>query len=330
MDGVEEASTGSGHDALPDQQREALHRAIRIEWISLGVLAVSVVLIGLVAGQSQAMQAAFFENLLSFLPPIAFLVATRVIRIGPNRRHPYGHHRSIGTAHLVAATALLAMGLFLVYSSGSALLMGERPPIGLTVLFGQEIWAGWLMIAVMAVTAVPPVFLGRRKMKLAKQLHDKVLHADADMDKADWQTSLATIIGVLGIGIGLWWTDSVAALIVAGSILLDGGRNLRAAVEDLTDMRAMTFDERDHPLIDDIETRAAAVEWVAEAVARVRDQGHVFHVEMFVVPVGDHNPTVDELHDLRELLQETDWKIHDVVVVPMRSLPIYLTQDDPS
>lgn len=47
------------------------------------------------------------------------------------------------------------------------------------------------------------IILGRIKIKLAKVLHDKVLHADADIAKAGWGTALATIIGVLGLGVGL-------------------------------------------------------------------------------------------------------------------------------
>lgn len=322
---VEEASTGAGHDALPDEQRAALAKAVRVQWISLGVLVVSASLIALAAGQSQAMQASLFDELLSFLPPIAFLIAVRAIRIGPNLKHPYGHHRSIGAGHLVAAIALLGMGVFLVVNSTMSLVGGEKPPIGLIVLFGQEIWAGWLMIAVMAVTGTPPIFLGRIKMKLAKPLHNKVLYADADMEKADWQTSLATAVGVFGIGIGLWWMDSAAAILIGASISLDGWRNLKAAVEDLLDTRAMTFDEQEHPLIDEIEDLTREVDWVRQAQARVRDQGHVFHVEMFVVPESGQDPSVEQLHRLRGQLHDVDWKIHDVAVVPVPEIPTYLT-----
>ena len=296
--------------------------------MTLGVLVASVTLIYLVMGQSQAMKAALFEDLLSFLPPISFLIAARMIRIGPNRRFPYGHHRSIGAAHLVSATALLAMGGFLVFDSVMGLIAGERPPIGLTVLFGQEIWAGWLMIAVMVVTATPPVILGRMKLKLAEKLHDKVLFADADMAKADWQTALATVVGVLGIGIGLWWTDAVAAIIVGASIVWDGWNNLKAAVEDLLDIRAMTFDEKEHPLIGDAEQLARGTTWVADAEARVRDQGHVFHVEMLVVPTPGHDPTMIELDSLRRQLHRLSWQLHDVQIIPVFDIPDHLRSEE--
>ena len=321
-----EASTGSGRDALPTEQQQVLQKAVRLEWVTIGVLAVTVAAVGLVAGQSQAMRAAWLEDMLSFLPPIAFLVATRIIRRNPNPTHPYGYHRAIGVAHLVAATALLIMGGFLIYSSVMSLVAVEKPPVGMIVLFGQDIWLGWLMVVVMALSGIPPVILGRMKLKLAPQLHDKVLYADADMNKADWSTALATIVGVLGIGMGLWWMDAAAAIVVALSIVYDGVTNLKAAVEDLTDTRVMTLEEKPHPTIDDVEDVARATPWVAECVARARDQGHVFHVEMFVVPQAGHNPSVAEIRQLRDELHSVDWKVHDVVIAPVPELPRYLVE----
>lgn len=101
------------------------------------------------------------------------------------------------------------MGLFLMVTSAMDLFAGERPPIGLMVLFGFEFWSGWL------------------------------------------------------------------------SIVSDSVKNLRSTLGGLMDKRARIFDDdQPHPLIREIEDRAGGVEWVANAVARVRDQGQVFHVEL--------------------------------------------------
>lgn len=323
-----EASSSSGHAALPERQRRLLRRAVRLEWITLVVLAVNVILVGLVAGQSQAMRAAWLEDMLSFLPPIAFLIAVRFIRRLPDARHPYGHHRAIDVAHLVAATALLVMGGTLVVTSAMALINGERPPVGIIVLFGHAIWTGWLMIIVMAITAIGPVILGRIKLKLAEPLHDKVLYADADMNKADWTTSVATIVGVLGIGVGLWWMDGVAAIVVALSIVADGVRNMKAAVEDLTDTRARTINGGISPLIAESEQVARSLPWVAAAAVRMRDQGHLAHIEMFVVPRSGEEFSLGRAVELREKLHDVDWRLHDVVVVPAEEIPVFLTDDD--
>ena len=233
-----------GRTSLPDKQADALRRAIRLEWISIAFLVFAVTLVGLVLGNSQAMKAAWAEDLLSLAPPIAFLVAVRIIRLPHTPKRPYGYHRSVGVAHLVAGVALAGMGSFLIYDSGVGLITAEHPSIGSVELFGQVFWLGWLMIGAMVVTGVPPVFLGRAKMKLAEDLHDKVLYADADMNKADWMTALGSIIGVTGIGLGLWWLDAVAALFISFTILSDGVKNMRSAIRDLMDARATTYRQR--------------------------------------------------------------------------------------
>lgn len=266
------------------------------------------------------MKAAWAEDMLSLVPPIAFLIAVHRARRPPSVRHPYGHHRSVGAGHLAAAVALLTMGVLLVYDSGSGLLKGGHPSIGSVHLFGQTVWSGWLMIAVLAYAGVGPVILGRLKLPLAEGLHDKVLHADADMNKADWMTSGSAIVGILGIGLGLWWADGAAAMVISLSILRDGIRQLTAATEDLLDSEARTFDDEDvHPVIDEVLRAARDEPWVGEAACRVRDQGHVFHAEVFVVPLG--LPDVERLEALAEAITALDWKLDDVVVVPVSGLP---------
>lgn len=309
-----------GATELPRPQQDLLRRAIRLEWITLVFLAVTVTLVGLTVGSSQAMRAAFFEDLLSFIPPIAFLVAVRIIRTPPSRRFPYGLHRSVGVGHLVAAVALTAMGGFLIVESISTLIAAEHPTVGTVVILGHVVWLGWLMIAVMALTIAPPVIIGRIKIRLAEQLHDKLLHADADMNKADWTTAAGSIVGVLGIGLGLWWLDAAAALFIAAGILRDGLRNLRVAVLDLVDHRATTVDhDRPHPLEQRLDERMRALRWVREAASRVRDQGHVLHAEVFVVPRG--LPTLRRLEQARVVARDVDWKLRDVVIVPVADLP---------
>ncbi len=110
--------------------------------------------------------------------------------------------------------------------------MSPIPPVR---LFGQEIWLGWLMIAALAYSVIPPVILGRMKLPLARRLQDEVLHTDALMQKADWMTGLAGIAGIIGIGLGYWWADAVAAGIISFSILHDGVTSLRIAVAELAD-----------------------------------------------------------------------------------------------
>ena len=307
---------------LPPSHSPTLRRAIRFEWYTLAFLAVAITAVYLVMGNSQAMKAAWIEDLLSLAPPIAFLLAVRIMAKGPTEKFPYGFFRSVGVAHLVAGVALFAMGAFLLIDSGIGLIRGERPPIGSVELFGQSVWLGWLMMAVMALTIPLPIYFGRVKMKLAKQLHNKVLYADADMNKADWMTAAGSIVGVAGIGIGWWWTDAVAASLIALSILWDGVKNTRAAITDLMDTRATTFDDgRPHPDAALVDEYLGGLRWVDAVASRVRDQGQFFHVEAFVVPRRGRTPGLEQLHAAAEECKGLDWKIHDMVITVVPELP---------
>src|SRR5690606_35945607 len=157
--------------------------------------------------------------------------------------------------------------------------------IGTMLIFGVPVWQGWLMIAAMSIIVIGPLIYGPAKLRLAPKLHNKLLYADAAMARADWHTNAASIIGVLGVGLGLWWLDGAAALYISVGIVWDGLKNTRAAVRDLIDERARTHDDGEpHPLIDEILTQIRRQPWVRDAAVRMRDEGQVFHVEVFVVP----------------------------------------------
>jgi divalent metal cation (Fe/Co/Zn/Cd) transporter len=175
---------------------------------------------------------------------------------------------------------------------------------------------------------VPPVLLGRVKIKLARELHDKVLYADAEMNRADWLTAAGSIVGVTGIGLGIWWTDAAAALFISLTIVSDGVKNIRSSILDLTDVRATTFDnKKPHPVIGQVEDYLRDLDWTADVAVRARDEGHVFHVEAFVVPRDGHDPSVEELEEARCRCAELDWRLHDVVLVPVPKLPVELGQN---
>ncbi|WP_372967560.1 cation transporter [Microbacterium sp.] len=310
-----------GRTELPDEQRKALRRAIKWEWFTIGYTSVTIAVIALVVGNSQAMRTAWIEDMLSLIPQIAFLVALIFIRRAPSVKHPYGLHRVMGIGHLVAGVALLAVGLNLAVEAVTGLLAREHPTIGTVQLFGQTIWLGWLMVAVMAVVIVGPVFFyGPAKAKLAPVLHNKLLYADADMAKADWQTTVASIVGVLGVGAGVWWLDGAAALVISLGIVWDGWRNTKTAVIDLMDQRARTYDSaHPHPLAGDVISTMRSRPWVKEAGVRMRDQGQVFHIEAFVVPHRGKVSLTDTT-DLAARITDLDWKVQDVVIIPTEEI----------
>jgi divalent metal cation (Fe/Co/Zn/Cd) transporter len=309
----------SGSELPPDLQ-PVHRRAVRLEWISIVYTVTAVVAIFFTLGSSQAMMGAWLVDVLSLAPPLAFLVAARVRYKRPNRDFPYGYHRAVEVAYLVAALALLSMGIFLIVDSALKLVDGDHPPIGMVELFDWQVWLGWLMIAALVYSVIPPVILGRLKKDLAAELHDKVLFADAKMNKANWMTGTAAIIGVVGIGFGLWWMDATAAIVIGLDITHDGLTYTAAAVKDILDGRPRRDDEKGvHPLVEQVRETVAELDWIREAAVRMRELGHLLSVEVLAVPRDDAD-LLDRVEDAVERIQALDWKLQDVVVAVVREL----------
>lgn len=312
-------STAPDTEAAGSPDRDAARRrAARLEWATLLFTVSSVTVTYFVLGGSQAMQTAWAEDLLSLIPPAAFLIAQRIDRRPATDAFPYGFHRASAVGHLVAATALTAVGAFLVVDGAGVLLAQERPPIGLMVVLGQPVWQGWLMIAALVYSASVPAVLGRLKLRVAPLLHDKVLFADAQMNKADWMTAVGAALGILGIGMGLWWADAVAALVISVSVLRDGLTTMRGAVHDLMDARATTVDNAEPlPLVGRLDAELRRLPGVGDVDVRVRDMGQVFHVDVRVVPRGSAGVTVADVEEIRRHVAGLDGRIQEVLVMPV-------------
>lgn len=300
---------------LPPEREQDLRKARRLEAWTLAYVATAVAALGLTMGTSQAMRTGFYEDAISVVPAIAFLVCNRIARRKPTNDFPYGFHGAVSIGYLTASLALLVMGAFLLFESASKLISGERTTIGGVTLFGHTFWAGWLMLAAIAYSAVPTVFLGRAKAKLAPEIHDKILYADAEMMKADWLTGVGTAVGVLGVGLGFWWVDPVAAGLVAADILHDGVKNVGVAVADLMERRPMKTDQSaPEPLPEEVERYLEGLDWVEKASVRLREVGHVFFGEAFVQPRGAPDDLPAKVRAASEGASNLNWRLHEVTV----------------
>lgn len=307
--------------SLPPDRERLQKRAISLEWISVAALVVISAAMFAVMGSSQAMKTAWVEDVLSLIPPLAYLIAVPISRRAPNEAFPYGYQRAISIAFLCGSLALFTTGAYLLGESLHGLIAGRRPTIPSIELFGWHVWQGWPMIAVLAVTSVAPVILGRKKLPLACELHDKALHTDAEMNKADWLTAIAGVLGILGVALGFWWADAVAAAFISVEVTRDGIKNLNRVVKDIMD-RAPTDVKSDapHELRKRLTDELGRLDWVKRAGVRLREEGHVLCGEAFLVPADDEALVV-RLEQARELARSLDWRLFDLVVTAVPHLP---------
>lgn len=297
-----------------DAQQEILHKAQRLEVITLAYLSSVVILMYLVMGSSQAMKTAWIEDCLSMIPPVCFLVGTHICWKKPTRRYPYGFHRAVMLLFLLSSLALLAMGSYLLVDSVAKLIQQEHPTIGMKSVLGADIWLGWWMIAVLIWGTIPPVLLGRAKMPPAEKLNDKILVTDGKMNKADWMTAVAAIGGVLGIGMGWWWADASAAAFISFSIVSDGWKQTRDAVTGLINRSPTNIHGGYSELPSKAEEALMSLPWVSQATVRLYEHGHLIFGEAFIAAEEGAEISPDALQEASAKARVTDWRLKNLIV----------------
>jgi len=129
------------------------------------------------------------------------------------------------------------------------------------------------------------------------------------------------MVGVVGIGFGLWWADAAAAAIISLDITKDGVSNLRRAVVDLMDQAPTTVDGDDaDPLRDKLAAMLRDLDWVEDVDLRLREEGQVYFGEALVVPSDETNIT-EKVEDALRRASDLDWRIQDLALTPVRELP---------
>ena len=296
---------------VPPAIETDLAKARRLAWWTLAWMSSILVVMWLAMGSSQAMKTAFVEDLLSMVPAIVLLIATYFERREPTPKFAFGFDRMHSLAFLVSAVALTIMGATLLFEAVHTLIKAEHVTVPPVTIFGHHIWLGWLMIAALLYSVVPPFILGRMKLPVARRLHDEVLHTDAMMQKADWMTGLAGVAGVLGIAFGLWWADAAAAGIISFSILKDGVTALRISAAELADGTPRALGKAE--IAEDAAALTAALEarWPGAEV-RLRESGRYLLAQVRGVSGAE---TVD-LETLWPGEPERSWRFAELAFVP--------------
>lgn len=306
---------------LPDSLQKAENKVIRLEYITLIYLLSVVILMYLVMGNSQAMKTAWLEDALGMIPAAMYLIAVRHYDKRPNKKFPYGYQRNFSIAFLAGSVALLGMGLYLFTDSAISLIKADRPTIGSLFVFGNQVWMGWIMILVLIYSSVPAMILGYKKLPLAKKLHNKILFTDADTQKADYMTGFAAMAGITGVGLGWWWADAVAAILISLSVIKDGFTNLRNAVFDLMDRRPEHVDgSGEDELIDELRNKIATFTWVKDASVRFRECGQVYIGEVYIT-INKDAVSPSEIEKTLKTLENFDWKMRDITIMIVDELP---------
>jgi divalent metal cation (Fe/Co/Zn/Cd) transporter len=229
-----------------------------------------------------------------------------------SHKFPFGFERVNGLGFFLAAVALAATGALLLWDSATTLVKAEHATVGTVRIFGRDIWLGWLMIAAQVYAMIPPMIIGRKELPLAEDLADKLLHTDALMNKANWMTGAAGIAGIVGLGLGWWWADSVAAAFISFDIMHDGLKALRSSTAELVDgtprgLSSPKISEEAEALQAELKkTYPGALIRLRETGRLIRAEVHGCHAPDPYAGTSDHWPGEEE----------RSWRLAQISFVP--------------
>jgi divalent metal cation (Fe/Co/Zn/Cd) transporter len=162
------------------------------------------------------------------------------------------------------------------------------------------------MVAALTLSMLIGMYCGRIKAPVAEKLHSKAVEAESATNRNEWMSEGAGIIGITLVGFGWWWADAVAAALISVQVVREGWANLRQVIGDLMDEAPSRLGEHElEDLPDRVQQAAEQLEWVKEAVVRLREHGHVVTGEVFVVP-RDEVDLVSKIEGARDQLRRID------------------------
>ena len=196
------------HSYDPVDRPALLRRGLRLEYISLGWNLVEggvAIAAGIIAG-SVALVGFGVDSFVESTS--AAVIIWRILAETRNRAEPDKIFAIERRAQKFVALSLAVFGLYLLFESGSAIALKERPEVSHT----------GIVLAVLSLGVM--WWLARSIRRVGQDLHSHAIEADSTQTLACWWMSLSLLVGLgLNALFGWWWTDPLAGIAISGLML---------------------------------------------------------------------------------------------------------------
>ncbi len=256
-------------------------------WLSIFtyiILSVSKLTIGYI-GNSEALLADGLNNSTDVIASIAVLIGLKIARKPPDKNHHYGHYRAESIASLIAAFIMISVGIQVMIEGFKSLIVeGSTVP---------DMFTGWVALFSSFVMFLVYLYNSR----LAKKIKSQSIKAAAKDNLSDSLVSIGAFIGIAGSQIGIYWLDTVTAIIVGIIIIKTAIEIFKEAVLELTD----GFEVEELEDIKKTVTGNPDIKKVKSIKARMH--GNQTFVDIIIVT--DHTLNVYESHQITEQIEKS-------------------------
>jgi cation diffusion facilitator family transporter len=278
---------GHSHDAQDSFDSELMvskagTRALAISFAGLLVTAVAQLIV-FMASRSVGLLADTIHNFADALTAVPIGLAFLVARRQPTDRYTYGYGRAEDLAG-VTVVAVMAVSAGLAAWEAIDRLIHPRDISHL----------GWVAVAG-GIGFLGNELAARYRIRVGTRIGSAALVADGRHARTDGFTSLAVVLGAIGVALGWPRADPVVGLAITITILAV----VRQAARDVL---VRLLDGVDPRLVTDVERRAAAVAEV-QAVDNVRLRwiGHQLQAELDITV--DHDLSISHAHGIAEAVR---------------------------
>ncbi|TDO48472.1 cation diffusion facilitator family transporter [Kribbella sp. VKM Ac-2527] len=284
---VKHALVPHAHDSNEAIQsaQEASKEGIRTAWIGLaGMMLTALLQVVIVwASGSIALLADTLHNLGHAATTIPLVIAFKIGQRAASKRYPYGYRRAEDLVGLFISLVIAASAGLIIWESIDALVN----PHPLTNL-------GWVFAAGIVGAAGNEVVAVYR-IRAGKRIGSAALVAEGQHARVDGFTSIAVVLGVIGVWLGFARADAIVGLFIAVAILGVLVSSLRITIRRL-------MDGVDDGVIDQMTQTARTAEGVTGVeTMRARWSGHrlVADAEITVEP----GLSVADAHSIAEFVE---------------------------
>jgi len=187
-------------------------------------LATAKAVVGVISG-SLALLSEAAHSLIDLGATVMTYFAVRISGKPADAEHHYGHGKVESVSALAETALLFVLAGVVTWEAAKRLTSTEPPEVEATP------WA----FAVIVLSIVVDFVRARVLYRTAEKTSSHALEADALHFDSDMWSSLAVLLGLVGIALGYASADSVAAIVVSVVICIAGWRLGRRTIDTLTD-----------------------------------------------------------------------------------------------
>lgn len=252
-------------------------QTLKISLIALGITAILQLLVVAMTG-SVALLGDTMHNFADALTSVPLWIAFNLGRRPRTRRYTYGYGKSEDIAGLFIVLAITASALFAAYEAIQRLIEPrDLENLPLVIAAGLIGFAGNELVALY-------------RIRTGRKIGSAALVADGLHSRSDGLTSLAVVIGALGVAAGFEMADPLAGLAITVALLFV----LKGAARDVFHR---LMDAVDPQLVEQVERAVASSPGVtAVDDVRLRWIGHALYAELQMSV--DVASSLREAHDI--------------------------------